>query len=61
MKTIIHLGMKWSLIIGATCLASWNVSVLLPTNPDYEASWGKVAFCILLIITGANLPNEEES
>ncbi len=40
------------LMIMGTLVATLNLTMLVETNPDYSASWLKVAFCGLLILAG---------
>jgi hypothetical protein len=40
------------LVIGGTAVAVINLSCLVPTNPNYEASWLKVAFAATMVVWG---------
>lgn len=44
--------MGWFLTLVASIVATANIGRLIPTNPEYHASWVKVAVCIALIIWG---------
>lgn len=52
-------SMKFWLCISAVFLAgltaSANLSRLVATNPDYEASWGKVGFAAFIAILMGSL------
>ena len=47
----------WILIILGIVVATLNMAVLLPTNPDYQASWGKVIVAICFSFLGAGMKN----
>lgn len=36
-------------------VAALNIDLLIPTNPDYHASWVKVGVCVVVAVAGAVL------
>ena len=47
--------MGWFMTFGASVVLTANIGRLIPTNPEYSASWIKVGVCIALIIWGGFL------